>query len=85
VTPGFDAFVAAGPWPQRLGTRALVTLARRPRGMAVLRRLSPADQLGASLVAMARYDDTVVSRALGWDSAAVTARGRELRHSEARP
>jgi hypothetical protein len=84
VTRGFDAFVAAGPWPQRLGTRALVTLGRRPRGMALLRRLSPADQLAGSLVAMARYDDPTAGRRLGWDAAAVTARGRELRRSEAR-
>lgn len=84
MTPGFDAFVAAGPWPQRLGTRALVALARRPRGMALLRLVSPADQLGTSLVAMARYDDPGVSRALGWDAAAITARGRELRGLEGR-
>lgn len=89
--PGFDAFVAAGPWPERLGTRTLVALARRPRGMALLRHLSPADQLGASLVAMARYDDPEIGRALGWDAAAVTARGRALRQrrstamNEARP
>jgi hypothetical protein len=82
VNPGFDAFVAAGPWPQRLGTRALVALARRPRGMALLRLLSPADQLGTSVVAMAHYDDPVVGRALGWDAAAVAARGRELRSNE---
>jgi hypothetical protein len=85
VTHGFDAFVAAGPWPQRLGTRLLVTLARRPRGMALLRRLSPVDQLAASMVAMGHYDDPVVGRALGWDAATVTARGRELRRSEGRP
>jgi len=84
VNPGFDAFVAAGPWPQRLGTRALVALARRPRGMALLRLLSPADQLGTSLVAIARYDDPAVSRPLGWDAAAVIARGRTLRSHEGR-
>ncbi|HYI98348.1 MAG TPA: hypothetical protein VEX36_01525 [Thermoleophilaceae bacterium] len=84
MNPGFDAFVAAGPWPQRLGTRALVALARRPRGMALLRLLSPADQLGTSLVAIARYDDPAVSRPLGWDAAAVIARGRTLRSHEGR-
>jgi hypothetical protein len=82
LTPGLDAFVAAGPWPQRLGTRALVALARRPRGMALLRRLSPADQLGTALVGMAHYDDPAVSQTLGWDAAGVTARGRELRGRE---
>lgn len=82
---GFDAFVAAGPWPQRLGMRVLVTLARRPRGRALLHHLAPADQLGGSLVAMARYDDPAIGRTLGWDAAAVTARGRELRRSEGRP
>lgn len=84
MTRGFDAFVAAGPWPQRLGTRALVTLARRRRGMALLRRLAPADQLAASMVAMGHYDAPEVSRTLGWDAATVTARGRELRRSEGR-
>jgi hypothetical protein len=85
VSAGFDAFIAAGPWPQRLGTRALATLARRPRGMALLRLLAPADQLGTALVAMAHYDEPAVGRGLGWDAAAVTSRGRELRRSEGRP
>lgn len=85
MSAGLDAFVSAGPWPQRLGTRTLATLVRRPRGMALLRRLAPADQLATALVAMAHYDDPEVSRGLGWDAAAVTARGRELRRSEGRP
>lgn len=84
MSTGFDAFVGAGPWPQRLGIRALVALARRPRGVALLRRMAPADQVAASLVAMARYDDPAVSRRLGWDAAAIAARGRELRAREGR-
>jgi hypothetical protein len=80
-----DVFVAAGPWPQRAVLRALVSLARRPRGRALLGCLPPADRLARSLLAMERYDDPAVSRPLGWDPVAVTARGRELRVAEGRP
>ena len=79
-----DAFVAAGPLPQRLGLRALLSLARRPSGRALLRRLGPVDPLGGSLRAMDHFDDPVVSRALGWDAAAVVERGRDLRRREGR-
>jgi hypothetical protein len=85
VSSNLDPFVAAGPLPQRLGLRALLSLSRRPRGRALLRRLGPADQLGNSLRAMDHFDDPEVSRALGWDAAAIAARGRELRRSEGRP
>ena len=52
--------------------------------MALLRRLAPADQLAAALLAFGRYDDPAVSRALGWDPDRVVARGRELRRAEGR-
>ncbi len=84
MSSALESFVCAAPWPQRAGLRALLTLGRRPRGMALLRRLAPADQLASSLLAMGRYDDPVTSRALGWDAAAVVARGRRLRQAEGR-
>jgi hypothetical protein len=80
-----DAFLAGAPEPQRSVLRALASLMRRPRGRWLLERLAPADQLAFALVAMDRYDDDAVSRALGWDADAVAARGRELRRAEGRP
>ncbi len=80
-----DGFLATAPWPQRAGLRALVALGRRPRGVALLRRLAPADQLAQSLLGMARYEDSTLACALGWDAAAVVARGRALRRAEGRP
>jgi hypothetical protein len=62
-----------------------LTLGRRPRGKALLRRLAPADQLAWSLLAFERYDDPAVGRSLGWDAEAVARRGRELRRAEGRP
>lgn len=85
MTAPLDAFVAAGPWPQRLGMRALLALGRRPRGIALLRRFAPADQLALSLIALERYDEPAVSHALGWDAAAIVARGRALREEQGRP
>jgi hypothetical protein len=78
-------FIAASPRPQRLGLRLLVALARRPRGLALLAKLSPADQAATGLAAMARYDDPDRARALGFDADAVVRRGRELRRTEGRP
>jgi hypothetical protein len=63
----------------------MLALARRPRGLAVLRLFAPADQAAAGIVAMGRYDNELVARALGWDADAVTRRGRELRRAEGRP
>lgn len=80
-----DELVAAGPWPERVGLRALLSLGRRPRGRALLTHLPPADQAAASLLAMARYDDPAIARELGWDPDAVVARGRALRLKEGRP
>jgi len=85
VNTSLDTWVAAGPWSRRAGVRALLALARRPRGAALLRRLGPLGQLAGSMVAMGRFDDPARSRALGWDPDAVAARGRALRASEGRP
>jgi hypothetical protein len=85
VSDGVDAWVAAGPAPQRWAMRALLALASRPRGAAALRQLGPLGQLAGSVLALRRFDDPVLGRALGWDAAAVVARGRELRRAEGRP
>jgi hypothetical protein len=77
-------FIAASPGPQRLGLRLLIALGRRPRGLALLAKLAPADQAATGLAAMARYDDPRTARALGFDADAVVARGRELRRTEGR-
>jgi hypothetical protein len=77
-------FIAASPAPQRLGLRLLLALGTRPRGLALLAKLAPADQAATGLAAMARYDDPDRARALGFDADAVIARGRKLRQSEGR-
>ena len=83
--PALERLIAAGPWPARAGLRLALGLVRRPRGRALLALLSPADQAAVSLLAMARYDDPATARALGFDAAAVAARGRALRRDEGRP
>jgi len=85
VGSSLDTFVAAAPCPQRVALRALLSLASRPRGAALLGRLPPLDQLAHGLLTLGRYDDPRLSRALGWDGDAVIARGRELRRAEGRP
>ncbi|MGA2319356.1 MAG: hypothetical protein ABSG95_01265 [Solirubrobacteraceae bacterium] len=85
ATGQLDAFIAAGPWPQRTGLRALLAVARRPRGAAMLARVAPWDQLARGLLTVEHYDDPHVGRSLGWDVDAVLARGRALRHAEGRP
>lgn len=85
VSSSLDEFVAAGPWPQRAAVRALLPLARRPRGLALLGLLVGADQALAGVAAMGHYDRPEVARPLGWDADAVIARGRELRRAEGRP
>lgn len=80
-----DGFIAAAPQPQRMGMRALVALARRPRGAALLARVPAANQLAQIVLSLGRYDDPAVGRALGWDGAEVVARGRALREAEGRP
>ncbi|HEX5225453.1 MAG TPA: hypothetical protein VFW29_10030 [Solirubrobacteraceae bacterium] len=85
ATAGMDAFLRAAPAPQRAGMRALLALAGRPRGRRLLDRVPLAKQAAWSLLAMRRYDDPEVSRALGWDAAEVAERGRSLRRAEGRP
>jgi hypothetical protein len=80
-----DTFIAAAPPLQRVGMRALVALARRPRGAALLARIPTANQLAQIVLSLGRYDDPAVGRALGWDGAEVVARGRALRQAEGRP
>jgi hypothetical protein len=71
--------IRAVPSWRRPGMNALLALARRPRGLRLLRLLAPADQAAAALVALGRYDDPARARQLGWDAEAVIGRGRELR------
>jgi hypothetical protein len=80
-----EEFVAAGPSVYRPGLRAMLALARRPRGLALLRRIPPADTAAGAVLALARYEDSELARGLGWDADAVVQRGRELRRSEGRP
>jgi hypothetical protein len=65
--------------------RLLLSLLRRPRGAGLLARVPAAHQAAAAVLAMGRYDDPGVARALGWDAAGVVARGRALRRAEGRP
>jgi hypothetical protein len=85
VSDGLERFVAAAPWPQRAAIRVLLALGSRPRGSRLLARVPIAQQLARSLVALGRYDEPQVARALGWDAEAVVARGLALRRSEGRP
>jgi len=79
-----DAFLGGAPLPQRLALRALLALERRPRGAALLERLPAAAQLARATVALIRYDDVRIAGPLGWDPAAVVARGRAVREGTAR-
>jgi hypothetical protein len=83
VTRGL--LIDAGPWPQRVGLRALVAIGRRRRGAALLAHWPQAEQVACSMLAGERYDDPAIARALGFDASAVVARGRELRRAEGRP
>jgi hypothetical protein len=85
MSEGLERFLAAAPWPQRPVLRLLLALARRPRGAAALRHAAKLEQAASSTLSLGRYDDPAVARALGWDAAAVVARGRELRRIEKRP
>ena len=80
-----ESFVAAATLPQRLGLRVLLALARRPRGLALLARVPLAQQAAFSTLALGRYDDPAVARALGWDAEQVIAAGQALRRAEGRP
>jgi hypothetical protein len=85
VSRALEEFVAAAPWPQRAGLRVLLALGTRPRGRALLERLPLLTQAAGSTLALLRYDEEPVSRALGFDAQAVVARGRALREKEGRP
>ncbi len=80
-----DTFLAAAPWPQRTGLRAVLALGRRPRGARLLAAVQPVDQLANGLLAMERFEDPRLAGSLGWDAEAVVARGRALRREEGRP
>lgn len=80
-----EEFVASAPALQRAGMRVLVALARRPRGAALLARAPTVNQLAQIVLALGRYDNPEVSRALGWDGVEVVARGMALRQAEGRP
>jgi hypothetical protein len=80
-----DKFITSAPPLQRAGMRVLVTLARRPRGAALLAYVPTADQLAQIVLSMGHYDDPKVARTLGWDAAEVVTRGRALRRAEGRP
>lgn len=82
---GLERFLAAAPWPQRVGLRVLLALISRPRGAALLARLPSLEQPAQAALLLGRYDEPVLARALGWDAAAVVAQGRELRRAEGRP
>jgi hypothetical protein len=80
-----EQFIASAPQPQRAGMKMLVALGHRPRGKALLERAPALNQLAQMLLALGRYDNPGVALALGWDGAAVVARGRALRRAEGRP
>jgi hypothetical protein len=81
----FDDFIRAAPRWRQPGMRVLLALVTRPRGLALLQRLAPADQAATSLIHLLRYDDPAIARSLGWDAEHVAERGRALRHAEHRP
>jgi hypothetical protein len=77
--------VRSAPAPQRMAMRALLALAGRPRGRALLARSGAANQVAQMLSSLGRYDDPAVAARLGFDADAVVARGRALRRAEGRP
>lgn len=85
MSAGLARFVAAGPWPAPTLLRALLSLARRPRGSALLARLPRIQAPVHAALVLGRYDEPAVGRALAWDAEAVVARGRALRRAEGRP
>jgi hypothetical protein len=85
VSDGLERFLAAAPWPQRPGLRALIAIGRRPRGAALLSRVPLLEQAASATIALGRYDEPALAARLGWDAEAVVARGRRLRRAEGRP
>ena len=84
-SPALEDFILAAPPWRRPGMRALIALVTRPRGLALLQRLAPADQAATALIRLVAYDDPAISTSLGWDAKRVAERGRSLRHAEHRP
>jgi hypothetical protein len=80
-----ERFIASAPQPQRMGMKAMVALGCRPRGRAMLERVPVLNQLAQMILGLGHYDDPAVAKALGWDRAAVVARGKALRRAEGRP
>lgn len=85
MTRALDEFVGAAPRLQRAALRAVLALARRPRGAGALRRVPLLEQAARSMMALGRYDQPEVARSLGFDAERVVARGRALRRAEGRP
>jgi hypothetical protein len=85
VSDALQSFLAAAPFPQRLGLRFLLAIGRRPRGATFLAAVPALSQVVRSVLAMERYDEPVLSAALGFDAQQVVARGRALRRVEGRP
>ncbi len=81
MNEALDQLIRAAPAWQRPGMRVMFALARRPRGLALLHRLSPADQAAAGMLALVRYDDPALARRLGWDAERVVARGAAAREA----
>ncbi len=82
---GLESFLAASPLPLRIALGALLALASRPRGAALLARVPMLQQAAQATLALGRYDQPALARALGWDAEAVIARGRAVRHAHSRP
>lgn len=78
MSDGLEKLISAAPAWRRPGMRAMLALARRPRGLALLHLLTPADQAAAGLLALVRYDEPSLARRLGWDADAVVARGNAV-------
>jgi hypothetical protein len=85
MSEGLDAFLAAAPRRNRVALRVLLALVRRPRGALLLARLPLLEQAANATLALERYDDPTLAARLGWDAAAVAARGLALRRAEGRP
>lgn len=85
MSGALESFLDASPAPQRAGLRVLLAIGKRPRGAAFLTRLPALSQVVRSLLAMERYDDPALARALGFDAQATVAHGRALRREERRP
>lgn len=85
MSEGLEAFLAAAPRLNRAALRVLLALVRRPRGAALVARLPLIEQAALATLALGRYDDPALAGRLGWDAAAVAARGLALRRAEGRP